>query len=220
MRYSSGQVWAVTAFAALVYLALVILGVASGGNVLDIAWNLSSIVPLLVIGGWLFELRGWRWQRLHPHLVSTPVVIGTWRGIMQSDWIDPDTGKPIPPRTVYLAISQSAVSLSVRLLTDESTSDLLNGQVAKQPSGYPVLAYTYRNEPALSLQRTRSQIHHGAAMINIVGDPATKLDGVYWTDRRTTGTLTFGEHSPTISQTYEQATQLAYGQPRPVGLLG
>ena len=91
---------------------------------------------------------------------------------MQSDWKDPETGTPIPPRTVYLAIQQTAVSLAVRLLTDESTSDLLNGQVATQPSGYPALTYTYRNEPALALQQTRSQIHHGSAMINIIGDPA------------------------------------------------
>ena len=87
-------------------------------------------------------------------------------------------------------------------------------------SGYPTISYAYLNEPALALQQTRSRIHHGAAMIKIIGDPATRLEGNYWTDRKTTGTLTFEAHNPQIAQTFEQAVHLTYGQPRSVGIAG
>lgn len=221
MRYSSGQIWAITAFVALVYLALGVVGVLSGGNLLDVFWSLSSIVPLLVIAGWLFEQRGWRWTWLHRiNLVRTPVVIGTWKGVMQSDWKEEGSDTPIPPRTVYLTVQQTAVTVKVRLLTDESSSDLLYGLVERGSSGYPTITYAYLNEPALPLQQTRSRIHHGAAMIKIIGDPATMLEGDYWTDRKTTGTLTFEAHNPQIAQTFEQAAKLTYDRPRPVGVLG
>lgn len=221
MRYSSGQIWAIVAFASLVYLALGVVGVLSGANPLDVFWNLSSVVPVLVIGGVWFEGWGWRWQLLHRiRLVRTPVVIGTWRTAMESSWTNPETGAPIGPRTVYLVIEQTAISVSVRLLSDESSSELLHGLVTRRGSGQPLIAYTYRNEPAVALQRTRSRIHLGAAHIKIIGDPATALDGDYWTNRDTVGTLTSDEHSPHLAQTFAEALKLSYGPPKPVGIFG
>jgi SMODS-associating 2TM, beta-strand rich effector domain len=46
----------------------------------------------------------------------------------------------------------------------------------------------YRNTPRLSV-RHRSPIHHGALMLDISGEPASQLEGFYWTDRRTMGEL-------------------------------
>lgn len=219
MRYSSGQVWAVTAFVSLVYIGLGLVGVTSGGGLMVFS-DASNIVPALVIVGWLFEQWGWRWAPLHQvGLVSTPVVIGTWKGTLESSWVNPKTNHTDPPKTVYLAIRQTAVSISVRLLTNESASDLLHGLVGKRPSGYPAISYTYRNEPHLALQQTSSRIHHGAADIEIIGAPATALEGVYWTDRQTDGTLTFRQHTPHVAQTYGHATRLTYGPPHPVGVL-
>ena len=220
MRYSSGQLWAITAFASLVYLALGAAGVLSGGNLLDVFWNLSSVIPLLVIGGWIFEQRIWRWNWLHRlRLVSTPVVIGTWQGLMLSDWKQEGSDTPIAPRTVYLTVVQTAVTIKVRLLTDESSSDLLHGLVEIGSSGYPTITYAYLNEPELALQQTRSRMHHGAAMVKIIDDPAAMLEGSYWTDRKTSGTLRFAAHNSRVAQTFEQARALEYGSPRPVGVL-
>jgi len=56
-------------------------------------------------------------------------------------------------------------------------------------------------------------------MIEIEGRPATGLNGEYWTDRNSSGKFAFREHAPRVAQTFEQATKLAYGAPRPVGIL-
>lgn len=53
----------------------------------------------------------------------------------------------------------------------------------------------------------------------IEGRRATGLNDEYWTDRNSSGKFTFREHAPRVAQTFEQATTLAYGAPRPVGIL-
>ena len=54
------------------------------------------------------------------------------------------------------------------------------------------LAYCYTSVPSV-LTPDRSQPHDGAMLFEIIGEPAQKLRGNYWTTRKTTGevTLTF-----------------------------
>jgi len=115
--------------------------------------------------------------------------------------------------------SIAVTSVSVRLLTDESSSEQVAGAITRAESGFPAISYNYRNKPQLELRQTRSPIHYGAAVIEIEGRPATGLNGEYWTDRNSSGKFTFREHAPRVAQTFEQATTLAYGAPRPVGIL-
>jgi hypothetical protein len=51
------------------------------------------------------------------------------------------------------------------------------------------LGYSYRSSP-LPTVRERSQPHEGTAVFEIVGNPAKRLKGVYWSDRKTTGEIT------------------------------
>lgn len=50
------------------------------------------------------------------------------------------------------------------------------------------LCYSYTSRPKVAL-RDRSTPHDGTILFNIVGDPVQKLEGEYWTQRRTTGTV-------------------------------
>jgi len=173
MSISTSQVWAIIGLAALIWLALSIVGVASGGGI-SIVFNLADIIPALLFGWWLYERWGWRWGPLHAvGLLSTPVVIGTWRGTLESFWKDPKTGELPAPKTVYLTIAQTVTSVSVRLLTDESSSEQVAGAITRAESGFPAISYNYRNKPQLELRQTRSPIHYGAAVIEIEGRPAT-----------------------------------------------
>jgi hypothetical protein len=61
---------------------------------------------------------------------------------------------------------------------------------------------------------SRSQFCNGGAILEIVGNPATKMKGRYWTDRSSRGELIFGEHPPEIAQSFEEA----FGVPRSVGV--
>ena len=143
-------------------------------------------------------------------LVNTPVVIGTWRGQLKTFW-KTEAGETPPPTTVYLTVRQTATTVRVRLLTEESASEQVAGTITTTDSGYPAISYTYRNEPDLEQRRTKSQIHYGAALLRIEGRPATGLDGHYWTDRESWGSLR-------IAQSYNEAAMLKYGSPKPAGV--
>jgi hypothetical protein len=179
--------------------------------------SLREIIPWLLFGGFLYERWGWRWSLLHKiGVVRTPVVIGTWKGELTSDY--DDGSGPRDPFTVYVAVSQSLTTVAVHLLSIESTSVPVAGGIARTETGFPAIGYLYRNRPRVELRQSRSPMHYGGAMIEIVGVPATGLNGEYWTDRKTIGSFRLREHSPVVAQTHEQATLMTYGEPRPVGV--
>lgn len=207
------RVWSLIAIAGAIWLALAAASIVTGDT--DGLSFIVDLLPLILVLAYAFERRGWRAQWLHPRWVSTPVVIGTWRGTLTHCG---DEDAPIE-KVVYLTVRQTLTTASIRLLSDESTSEQVAGGPAKTESGYPAIAYTYRNKPRIGLRHATSNIHYGGALVEIVGEPATGLAGDYWTERKTKGELSFREHAPQIAQTYEEAGKLSYGPPRPLRVL-
>ena len=203
--FSTLQAWTIVGIASVIWLALSIVGAFSGGPTVILA--LSDLIPFLLIGTSLFERWGWRWSRLHPHLVGQPVVLGTWQGDLESFWENPETGKRPPIKTVYLTIRQTLTTVFVRLLTDESASDQMAGLVKKTESGNWLISYTYANTPKLGLRKS-SPVHLGGAALTIYGEPATRVEGEYWTDRDSNGTLTMTAHVPGIAPGFTEAQAL------------
>lgn len=200
--FSTLQAWTVVGIASVLWLALSIAGAVNGGPGVILA--LSDLIPLLLILTSAFEHWGWRWGRLHPHVVGQPVVSGTWRGELESFWTDPRTGARPAVKTVYLTIRQTLTTVFVRLLTDESASDQMAGSVEKTASGNWVISYTYANTPKLGL-RKRSPLHLGGAALTIYGEPASRIEGEYWTDRDSKGTLTMTAHMEAIAPGFVEA---------------
>lgn len=207
------RVWSLILATGAIWLTLVAASVVSGNT--DAFSAIVDALPLILLFAYAFERRGWRAQWLHPRWVSTPVVTGTWRGHLTSYW-ENAAGQAPPPKVAYLTIRQTLTTVSVRLLTDEATSEQVAGGVSRAESGYPAISYTYRNKPSVGLRHASSNVHYGGALVEIVGDPATGLDGEYWTERKSKGKFTFREHAPAIAQTYEEAGKLIYGRPRPL----
>lgn len=202
--FSSLQAWTIVGIASVIWLALSIVGAANGGPTAILV--VSDLIPTLLIGMSLFERWGWRWSRLHPHIVGQPVVHGTWRGDLESFWKD-EAGVSPPVKTVYLTIRQTLTTVFVRLMTDESASDQMAGSVQKQPSGNWVIAYTYANTPKLGL-RKQSPPHLGGAALAIYGEPPARIEGEYWTDRDSKGTLTLADHVPIIVPSFRDAVAI------------
>lgn len=202
--FSSPQTWTIVGIASVIWLALSIVGAVNGGPAAILV--LSDLIPTLLIGVSLFERWGWRWSRLHPHIVGQPVVHGTWRGDLESFWKN-DAGASPPVKTVYLSIRQTLTTVLVRLMTDESASDQMAGSVQKGPSGNWVISYTYANTPKLGL-RKQSPLHLGGAALTIYGEPPTRIEGEYWTDRDSKGTLTMTAHASDIAPGFAEAQAL------------
>lgn len=137
-------------------------------------------------------------------------VRGTWRGTLTSIWNDPEMSTPPPPKTAYLVIRQRASSVAVTLLTDESRSSSFMGQV-DTVDGSTILSYSYRNRPS-PLVEHRSRIHHGSALLDVSGRPATRLVGRYWTDRNSRGELDFNGRFKAAVEDFEAAEKLFDGE--------
>ena len=169
----------------------------------------NTVIGVLVILLVICERWAWRWQCLHPWFVSTPVLHGTWRGRIVSTWKDPTTGQVVPPIEAYVAITQTASAIKMRLMTAESESELLGASILPDGDGLPRLFGTYRNTPRQEV-RHRSPIHHGGLFLNVHGEPPRLLEGQYSTDRSTTGSLTFDGHNRQIHRWFDDARQGVY----------
>ena len=130
---------------------------------------------------------------------------GSWKGKLSSNWIDPQTGRPQPPKTVFLVIRQTSNSISVILLSDESRSRSSLARVS--PDDISALDYMYLNRPTNSIEH-RSRIHHGSTSLEVIGNPATRLKGHYWTDRDSRGEIDFKSRVSLLAGDYESAKRM------------
>lgn len=175
---------------------------------LNIGWlqffSAGVLAATLVLSAW--DL--WLWRI--PFIQRIPgvprSVRGTWRGTLSSFWIDPQTNEKIAPKPAYLVVRQSSSLVSVTLLTDESKSTSSLASVSMQDHT-AVLAYLYLNRPKPSVEH-RSHIHHGSTVLDIVGTPAIRLEGRYWTDRDTRGELLFTKRTNKLADDYTEAASL------------
>lgn len=166
---------------------LILAGVSISKEFFD---PLSKVVGIIVIILLLFDKWLWKLPFLHPWFVSVPDVSGTWKGQIISTWKDEKTGEPIEPIDAFLVIYQTYSSINLRMITKDSKSDLLSGNFIHNQAGPNKIAGIYNNIPNLMI-REKSPIHYGGLLLEIHTDENTLLDGEYWTDRDTKGTLKF-----------------------------
>jgi len=169
----------------------------------DLLKPFSTVAGGIGVVALAFERWMWRWRFLYPWFVSTPNLHGTWSGQLMSDWKRED-GSNIPPIVVYLVVRQTLSTISMRLLTPESSSVLLGGNVTKEIDGVETVTGIYLNTPDI-LRRDGSQIHHGGLILQVQGHPPARLEGEYWTDRATKGRLCLTARSDKLVQSFNEA---------------
>jgi hypothetical protein len=191
-----------------VVVAVFVAGTWIKSRQIDLGWlkYFSAAVLLATIILALYDMWLWRLP-LAQRLPGVPrSVRGTWRGTLTSFWVDPATGRSPSPKTVYLAIRQTATLISVKLFTDESRSTSSLGQITAIDGGF-ILVYVYLNFPEMRVEH-RSRMHHGSAALDVSGYPANRLKGRYWTDRDSKGELDFVERANKIADDFTSAAQL------------
>lgn len=181
------QIVTLLALAATVWgLWLLFAGVAVGTEFLAPFSGTVSAVALILTG---FNKWFWKWKIFRGWLVVRPIFAGTWKIELASNFVSPETGAKIPPISAYLVVRQTYHSVSVRLLSAETSSRLLGGQLQQAEDGEWAFYGVYLDTPRVSV-RDRSQIHYGAVELRINGAGSTKeMEGCYWTDRGTNGDL-------------------------------
>lgn len=157
----------------------------------------------LVVG--VFTKWGWAWSIFQSWYVKRPDIRGTWQVKLQSNWINPETNEGIPPIIAYIAVRQTLTTLSLRLMTPESKSCLIAHSIEFGDDGVYRIAGIYRNEPRVELQGDRSEIHHGSLLLEVYGTPPTSMEGHYWTDRGTRGTMSISARKLDVFDNFESA---------------
>jgi len=150
---------------------------------LKIEWEaikkLPDVVTIYVLLVLIFTNWAWRLPIFKGWLVPFPDLQGTWKGTLQSTWIDPATSQKIQPKDVMLVIKQTFSNISCVMYTDESNSFSNTAQINQDDdSGIFRLSYNYTNRSKANV-RDRSAIHDGAAILKVITEPEKSLEGEY-----------------------------------------
>lgn len=178
----------------------------------------STVVGVLAVSSLALEHFLWRQRWLHGWFVNRPDLRGTWKVMVQSDWINPNTNLPTPPIYCYIGVEQTLSNLQMHLMTPESESWLVANSVRPSPSenGYQIFG-VYTNKPNVHVRFTTSSIHFGAIVIDTHGESKgrpTTLTAEYWTDRKTRGQMTFSDRINVVHTRFEEASSaFENGQP-------
>ena len=90
-------------------------------------------------------------------------------------------------------------------MTAESSSWLVAHKIVEENDGVFLVTGVYTNTPKLKFRGDRSEIHYGALLLQVLGDPPTTLEGHYWTDRDSSGAMRLSDKKNVLFSTYEEA---------------
>ncbi|MFA6909051.1 MAG: hypothetical protein WC289_04160 [Patescibacteria group bacterium] len=187
MRQELSIWFAIAAFVALWLIAIVITG-----RSLSVPWEaiklLPDVISIYVLLYLAFNKWMWRWRMFGGWLVTVPDLQGTWKGQLKTTWTESNIVASLPIE-IYVTIRQTLHEIHVSSFTKESVSHSdASALCIDLDKGQRILTYTYGNIPQSGV-RDRSEIHFGAARLRIVLSPNKRLEGEYWTDRKSTGHL-------------------------------
>jgi hypothetical protein len=195
-----------------VVAAIVVTVFAAGiwftGGTLDLQWLrfFSAAVFISVTALTIWD--HWAWHL--PFVQKLPKVPrdlrGTWQGTLESFWIDPTTGSSPSVKVAYLVIRQSATTISVVMLTNESRSKSSLATISDDGVSAS-LDYMYLNRPDSRFEN-HSRMHHGSTSLDITGKPTVRLQGRYWTNRDSKGELDFAQRVRQFADDFLQAETL------------
>lgn len=178
---------------------------------IPLSWDMlvpfSSVVGGVSLVLLAFDRWIWHWPIFTGWLVNRPYLHGTWQVRLQSSWINPDTKAGIPPIECFMVVRQTHSSASFRLITAESKSETVSSGVEVCKDGTFEITCAYRNRPRSEF-RHRSEVHYGAMLLAAESSRPEVVEGEYWTDRKTTGTVTMRSRKRGSPMTFAEANKL------------
>ncbi|WP_431885768.1 hypothetical protein [Micromonospora wenchangensis] len=152
----------------------------------------------------VFDLFVWRW--LPYWLVKRPVLNGTWKARLKSNWLD-SSDSPIE-KTCYIVVEQTFSKISVAMIFDTSDSISTVADIVYE-GGRPVVWYAYRSA-AHVLSQSNNPPHRGAIALYVSMSPRISLGGDYWTERNTAGRIVTVGYSKKVAGSYRDAEDLSF----------
>jgi hypothetical protein len=118
----------------------------------------------------------WRFNPLE----KVPHLMGEYKGTIEYNYFD-----KLQKKKAAIAIKQTALSVKVRIVTDQITSTSITSNLIKENDEW-VLYYTYITNPKSKYSK-ENPIQHGTC--RLVPESKTRLQGIYWTSRQTIGDI-------------------------------
>jgi SMODS-associating 2TM, beta-strand rich effector domain len=160
----------------------------------------TSAVTLLLLAfdRWLWRYAPFRWA------VSRPVLHGTWKMIQRTTY----ESRAAETMEAYLVVHQTYSTIRVDGLYAISESQSLSADLAVEKSRC-VLSYIFRTD-AHTMHRAGNPPSRGAATLKVGRRPQLHLEGDYWMERGTRGSVKSVGYAPKTYDTFEAARQAAY----------
>lgn len=198
---SAGRIRSTIVVAALIWAGLLL---AQGADI-DGTYvrPLGVVMSLTIVALGLYDRWLWKLGPLH-RLQKQPILHGTWKGSLQTTWQNPESGEVPGPIEVYMVVRQTCSSIAFSMCTAESRSRSVSAALDDSESGAWVLSGTYINTPQMLLQ-DRSRVHRGSAVLEVHQGSTIIIEGCYWTDRDSKGSLRFTEHADSLPTHFDHA---------------
>lgn len=182
-------VWLIIAVSAIVYILILVIFPLKEKKLLNYFLILPKVVTVDMIFIFLFSQYMWKWKIFKGWLIPFTDLNGTWKGYINSTWIDPITNERPAPIPVILTIEQNFFNISCVMRTSEMTSYsfISNFLIDKENQIYK-LVYSYDSIPKQTVKERSSQ-HYGSIIFEVIEKPEKILAGEYWTGRKTTGNI-------------------------------
>jgi hypothetical protein len=133
-------------------------GIWLSGDSVKVGWlrfySAAVLLGLFVL--WFWDRWIWSLKLVQRFGIAPRDIRGTWKGVVESLWVNPATNEPPPPKPAYLVVSQTTSHIAVQLFTDESRSTSSLAVLTDTPAGAS-LDYMYLAKPGTKFEhRSRS----------------------------------------------------------------
>lgn len=174
-----------------IYVAIAVFGVCSlistPNTFRDFSGHTGISVTVTILLSILYEK--WVWK-LNP-LEKTPKLYERYNGNLEYIY----KGKA-DNKSIELYVTQSLFRLNIKLISDEIVSSTITSKIVKENGNY-VLYYTYITNPKSKFS-DKNPIQYGTCRF-IIDDPK-KLNGIYWTSRKTKGDIYLDFSTESVSK--------------------
>jgi len=135
---------------------------------------------------WTFYINyGWKWPVLKK-LFYRPNISGTWSGEIVSDWKN-EAGETVKPKSIFVVIRQSFLRINCTTYTDtfigKSYSETFS---LNKIRGIKNVVYLYRKETSYKGDNINNE---GATELRLIESEVNRLEGKYWSNTKTNGTI-------------------------------
>jgi hypothetical protein len=138
----------------------------------------------------LFDLWLWRLPWLPRWVVDRPLLNGTWKVELEVSWKDKDGQAHKKTLDGHMVVYQTYSTVSMRLLTDSSHSRLIASELTPDRDRSYTFGAVYQATPTPEARDTpERKIHYGGMLLVCHGRNPDLLQGHFWTDEFSRGTL-------------------------------